>query len=144
MEIKGEWQFCEDGIVRPVMLRRFESTGGPWVSARLLIDTGADRTVLSAAVLQELGIDPVEAEEGISGLGGATDAVVIQTKLQLFRETGAPVTFHSHFTAVTDPTALDLSVLGRDILDLFALIVDRPGNIVCLLSQRHRYEIIQD
>lgn len=144
MEIKGEWQFCEDGIVRPVMLGRFESTGGTWVSARLLIDTGADRTVLSAAVLQELGIDPVEAEEGISGLGGATDAVVIQTKLQLFRETGAPVTFHSHFTAVTDPTALDLSVSGRDILDLFALIVDRPGNTVCLLSQRHRYEIIQD
>lgn len=48
------------------------------------------------------------------------------------------------FTAVTDPTALDLCVLGRDILDLFALIIDRPGNIVCLLSQRHRYEIIKE
>src|SRR5262245_27956356 len=48
------------------------------------------------------------------------------------------------FIAVTDPTALDLSVLGSDILDLFALIVDRPGNTVCLLSRRHRYEIIQD
>jgi hypothetical protein len=40
-------------------------------------------------------------------------------------------------------TALDLSVLGRDILDFFVLIVDRPGNIVCLLSQRRRHEIIQ-
>jgi hypothetical protein len=30
------------------------------------------------------------------------------------------------------------------LLDLFALIVDRPGNLVCLLSQRHGYEIIQD
>jgi hypothetical protein len=73
-----------------------------------------------------------------------TEAVVVQTKLQLFRETGAPVTFHSHFTAVTDLTALDLSVLGRDVLDMFALIVDRPGNIVCLLSQRHRYQVIQE
>jgi predicted aspartyl protease len=144
MEIKGEWQFCEDGIVRPLMLGRFEATSGTWISARLLIDTGADRTVLSAAVLQALRIDPLEAEEGISGLGGMTDAVAIQTKLQLFRETGAPVTFHSYFTAVTDPSALDLSILGRDILDLFALIVDRPGNTVCLLSQRHRYLIIHD
>jgi predicted aspartyl protease len=144
MEIKGEWQFCEDGVVRPVMLGRFESSNGEWVNAELLIDTGADRTVLNTEVLQKLGIDPLETEEGISGLGGVTDAVVIQSKLQLFRETGAPVTFHSHFTAVTDPTALDLCVLGRDILDLFALIVDRPGNLVCLLSQRHRYEIIQD
>ena len=144
MEIKGEWQFCEDGVVRPVMLGRFESADGEWIGARLLIDTGADRTVLSADVLQKLGIDLLEAEERISGLGGVTDSVAIQTKLQLFRETGAPVTFHSHFTAVTDPIALDLSVLGRDILDLFALIIDRPGNIVCLLSQRHRYAIIQE
>jgi len=144
MEIKGEWQFCEDGIVRPVMIGRIQTANGEWISARLLIDTGADRTVLSASALSKLGFIPHESEEGISGLGGVTDAVAIQTKLQLFRETGAPVTFHSHFTAVTDPTALDLSVLGRDILDLFALIVDRPGNTVCLLSQRHRYEIIQD
>src|SRR6266498_1723064 len=124
--------------------RVFMEIKGEWISARLLIDTGADRTVLSASALSKLGFIPHQSEEGISGLGGVTDAVAIQTKLQLFRETGAPVTFHSHFTAVTDPTALDLSVLGRDILDLFALIVDRPGNTVCLLSQRHRYEIIQD
>jgi len=144
MEIKGEWQFCEDGIVRPVMIGRIQTANGEWISARLLIDTGADRTVLSASALSELGFVTRDSEEVISGLGGESDAVVIQTSLQLFRETGAPVTFHSHFTAVTDPTALDLSVLGRDILDFFALIVDRPGNIVRLLSQRHRYEIIQE
>lgn len=126
------------------MLGQFESASGEWVSARLLIDTGADRTVLSATVLQELGMAPMEAEEGISGLGGTTDAVVIRTKLQLVRETGAPVTFTSYFTAVTDPAALDLSVLGRDILDMFALIIDRPGNVVYLLRERHRYAIIQD
>lgn len=93
MEIKGEWQFCEDGVVRPIMLGRLEAADGKWIGARLLIDTGADRTVLSADVLQKLGIDLLEAGEGISGLGGMTDAVVIETKLQLFRETGAPITF---------------------------------------------------
>jgi hypothetical protein len=34
------------------------------------------------------------------------------------------------------------SVLGRDITGLFAVIVDRPGDLVCLVGQRHRYSII--
>lgn len=42
MEIKGEWQFCEDGIVRPVMVGQIESAHGEWISARLLINTGAN------------------------------------------------------------------------------------------------------
>jgi hypothetical protein len=36
-----------------------------------------------------------------------------------------------------------MSVLGRDITGLFAVIVDQPGNVVCLLRQRHRYMIEQ-
>lgn len=143
MEIKGEWQFCEDGVVRPVMRGRLQSADGEWISAELLIDTGADCTVLNAEVTQKLGFVPLESAEGISGLGGTTRSGVIQTKLQLFRETDAPVTFTSHFTAVTDSTALDLSVLGRDILDMFALIVDRQDNFVCLLRERHHYTITQ-
>jgi hypothetical protein len=34
-----------------------------------------------------------------------------------------------------------MNVLGRDIAGLFAVVVDRPGNVVCLLGQRHRYTI---
>jgi hypothetical protein len=36
-----------------------------------------------------------------------------------------------------------MSVLGGDITGLFAVIVDRPGDVVCLLGQRHRYTIEQ-
>jgi hypothetical protein len=39
--------------------------------------------------------------------------------------------------------ALDVSVLGRDLTSLFAVIVDRPHRVVCLLGQRHRYTIEQ-
>ena len=42
---------------------------------------------------------------------------------------------------MTDPTDLDMSVLGRDILGLFALIVDQLGDTVCLIRQNHRYRI---
>jgi hypothetical protein len=44
---------------------------------------------------------------------------------------------------VTDASALDISVLGRDITDNFAVIVDRQKNAVYLLGQRHSYDITQ-
>jgi hypothetical protein len=34
-----------------------------------------------------------------------------------------------------------VSVLGRDVTGRFAVIVDRPGSVVCLLGQRHGYRI---
>jgi len=46
-------------------------------------------------------------------------------------------------TAVVEDEALDFSVLGRDILSLFAVIVDDPQRTVCLLSQRHSYIIVE-
>jgi hypothetical protein len=32
-------------------------------------------------------------------------------------------------------------VLGRDITGLFAVIVDRPGDVVCFIGQQHHYVI---
>jgi hypothetical protein len=37
--------------------------------------------------------------------------------------------------------ALDMGVLGRDITNLFGLIVDRPRDLVCLLGTGHQYQI---
>jgi hypothetical protein len=34
-----------------------------------------------------------------------------------------------------------MSVLGRDILNLFAVIVDRPSDRICLVGGNHRYVI---
>ena len=34
-----------------------------------------------------------------------------------------------------------MSVLGRDITGLFAIIVDLPGNLVSLLGEGHRYAV---
>src|SRR5437870_13273518 len=39
----------------------------------------------------------------------------------------------AQFAAVTELEALDISVLGRDISGLFAVIVDQPGDVVSLL-----------
>ena len=43
-----------------------------------------------------------------------------------------------------DPTATDLSVLGRDVLNHFDLIISRRQNEIFLLTPRHQYHIERD
>ncbi|MEP7338661.1 MAG: hypothetical protein ABI977_13065 [Acidobacteriota bacterium] len=144
MRINGKWLLCDDDVVRPVIRGELLAGDGSWKAVEFLVDVGADRTVLNADILSKLGLPLLEAAEGLSGLGGGTDSVEIETKLHLTRDTGSPVAFSSRWAAVTELAALDLCVLGRDLTDLFAVIIDRPGAVVCLLSQRHRYTIVQD
>jgi len=143
MRINGAWTLCDDGVIRPLVTGRIAAGSDEWVKAEFLLDTGADRTVLSPLIMEQLGLPQLIPTEGIGGLGGITDSVVIETRIHLLSETGVWVAFRGRFTAVTDATALDISVLGRDLLDLFAVIVDRPSDLVCLLSQRHGYAITQ-
>lgn len=51
--------------------------------------------------------------------------------------------FRGQYAAVTNLEILDMSVLGRDITRLFAVIIDQPGDVVCLLGQWHHYTIVQ-
>jgi predicted aspartyl protease len=143
MLISGEWFLFPDDIHRPVIRGEVLSATSAWIPVPFLLDTGADRTVFSAAVLSELALPSLNAEEPISGLGGVVDSVVLETRIQLVRETGVPVSFRGRFAAVTDLTTLDISVLGRDITDNFAVIVDRPQDVISMVGQRHSYRVVQ-
>lgn len=142
MQIAGEWFPCDDGVRRPIIRGSAMASDGTWATVPFLVDTGADRTVLSRLVLAALNLAPVPSDEGIGGLGGLVDSVIVETTIRFNRQDGNPVTFRGQFAAVTELEALDMSVLGRDITGLFAVIVDRPGDCVYLLGQRHRYSII--
>lgn len=144
MRIDGEWALFDDSVVRPVIRGEVLASDGSWVETPFLVDTGADRTVFSAAVLWTLGLQPIVPQERLAGLGGLAESVVVETQIRLTRETASTVVFRGQFTAVTEVEALDASVLGRDITALFAVIVDQLGDIICLLKQRHRYVIEQD
>ena len=144
MLIDGRWQVCEDGTVRPVIEGRILAADGSWLAAPFLVDPAADRTVLCADLLRVLGLPSISSTDQLSGVGGTAASVVVMTTIQLLQEDNREVSFRGPFAAVTDVDALDLSVLGRDITNWFALIVDRPGDRVCLLGQRHRYTITQD
>ncbi|MBI3801576.1 MAG: retropepsin-like domain-containing protein [Deltaproteobacteria bacterium] len=143
MRINGEWLLFDDGIARPVIRGEILVSNGSWESAEFLVDTGADRTVLSAPTLATLHLQPIATPDRLGGLGGLAESVVVETQIRLSHEAGGTVVFRGQYAAVTELEALDVSVLGRDITGLFAVIVDQPENIVCLLGQRHRYTIEQ-
>ena len=46
------------------------------------------------------------------------------------------------FAAFTYPNASDMSILGRDVLNVFDVIVSRRRNEVVLLAEHHRYQIV--
>jgi predicted aspartyl protease len=143
MQINGEWHLGDDGIVRPMIRGEVLTSSGFWIPAPFLVDTGADRTVFSAAILADLHLQQLTTRDRLGGVGGVVNAVVVETQIRLHRETGRAVVFRGQYAAVTEVEALDISVLGRDITSLFAVIVDRPSDVVCLLGQRHRYTIEQ-
>jgi Aspartyl protease len=144
MRIDGQWLVCDDGVRRPVISGEIRAPDGSWEKSEFLVDTGADRTVFSAATLAKLGLQPLAMPEGLSGVGGMAASVIVDTWMRLTREDAGKVMFRGQYAAVTELAALDISVLGRDITGLFAVIVDRPRDVVCLVGQRHRYTIEQD
>jgi len=80
-------------------------------------------------------------EESLGGLCGTVSSVVFETELQLRRDDGKKVGFTGHFSSVVDIEVLDMSVVGRDITNMFHVIVDWPQQVVCLLRDRHSYRI---
>jgi len=143
MRINGSWRLCDDGIVRPVVWGEVRAYDGSWVQAFFLTDCAADRTVLSENVWRSLGLAGVATKDRLEGVGGSATSVVVETQIRMAQETGQTVLFKGTSRRLRTRPALDISVLGRDISNMFALIVDRPQDVVCLLGRGHQYKIFQ-
>jgi hypothetical protein len=52
MRVDGEWLQCLDGGTRPVIRAEVLGGDGVWRETEFLVDTGADRTVLSGEAFQ--------------------------------------------------------------------------------------------
>src|SRR5262245_36051165 len=141
MRIDGVWHLCDDGIVRPVIRGEILAEDGSWVKAPFLVDSAADRTVFSADVLEALHLQAIDSPDRLSGVGGVAASVVVETQIRLTHDQAGKAIFKGQFAGFTEVEALDMSVLGRDLLNLFALIIDRQGDTICLLGQGHSYTI---
>jgi predicted aspartyl protease len=141
MLIHGKWLLCDDEALRPIFEGEVLAGDGSWAKVEFLVDTGADRTVFAAHVLRSLQLPQSANVEALGGVGGVTDSVRVETQIRFVAEEIGKITIRGQFAAFTDLAALDMSVLGRDILNLFAVIVDRPRDVVCLIGQGHQYTI---
>ena len=141
MLIEGSWVRGDDGLARPMLVVDVRAADGSWKEVTFLADSGADRTVIDAVSLSVLGYESENGEEQLSGIGGRMSATVVETVIRLRKRGGGFATFNGCYTACTEPTALDLNLLGRDILNHFAVIVDHPGQRVALVGQNHCYRI---
>jgi hypothetical protein len=143
MRIVGDWLIDEDGVARPVVEIRIADVDGTYTPDTFLIDTGADRTVLGASLLQKLRFPTSDSTPGfaLQGVGGASPFVLLTTVLQFIRDDGYPIHVSGEVAAFTDPAATDLNLLGRDVLDNFDVIVSWRRNEVLLLAPNHRYRI---
>jgi hypothetical protein len=141
MRIDGEWYACDDGVVRPVIRGGISNAFGLWEAIPLLLDTGADCTVISSGIVDLLGFDVTKDGPPLGGVGGRVASIKIQTQIRLPYDRDLMAIFRGSYSATKDPEMLDMSVLGRDITNLFSVIVDRPGNVVALIRPRHRYVV---
>lgn len=139
MRISGNWRACDDEIIRPTFSAEIRDARGNWVDVLLLADCGADRTVISIDVFNALAFPPIQGEQPLAGVGGTADAFEFSSVLRMRRSDGQPVTFRARFAALAGSSTLDMSVLGRDITNLLALVIDRPSDTVCLLSRGEVY-----
>jgi predicted aspartyl protease len=143
MRIDGYWARDEDVLTRPVFRIQVMTATGEWLPASFLLDTGADRTVICADVLNKLEKPTTQAVRQLGGVGGAVETLEVWTDLKFSRSDGGTVVVNGRFAAFTDPFALEESVLGRDILARFAIVVDEENKTLCLLHGRHR-AVIQE
>jgi hypothetical protein len=134
-----------NGVTHPILRAFAEAADGTLIKEDFLIDTGADRTVFSTGLLDKLNLRSIPCIPGIalSGIGGHSSFVQLETVLHFTREDGAPAKIRGQFAAFTDPGASDISILGRDVLNHFDLILSRPRSEIFFLSGNHRYVVQQ-
>jgi hypothetical protein len=143
MRIVGKWLLCDDGFTRPVVRVQILGASGQLHGDDFLVDTGADRTAFSATLLSrlQLPVEPRSPGTALMGIAGMVDSALVTASLEFTRDDGGPARVRGQYAAFTDPLATDLSVLGRDVLDNFDVILSRRRDEVLLLAPAHHYVV---
>ena len=110
MLINGGWYEPEGRLPRPVVIGKLEVADGSWIECPFHIDTGADTTVLSAKVLQQLGRPVTLAPVQLGGIGGGVETWQVHTTLRLERTDGTPADIPGAYSAFQVEDALEMPV----------------------------------
>jgi len=136
MRIEGRWLQGGDGVERPVLDGYLTVPGGYQLGLSRLIDTGADSTVLAPDVAQRLAAmtQPTPTSATAVSINGAIPMYELAVDLLLSTTSGQRARIHGPLPVLLTPGSLDLSVIGRDVLDQFTLIYGRLQGVIFLLS----------
>jgi hypothetical protein len=100
---------------------------------RLVLDTGADRTLVAPAALQRLAIPlpdaPTARIHGVTGASLAGEVWVDSVAVGPFAVGPLPIVAHDAALAGAD------GLLGRDFLSLFTVTIDTSAGVVTLRRQ---------
>jgi Aspartyl protease len=141
MRFTGRWELLGSRHY-PLVVANVQGIDGRWHADLFLIDTGADRTVFTWEFYQQLGLVPNAAPPTIpiTGVGGSGMTYLLCHGWIGFPAASAPrFAIYEEFAVATNPDALELNLLGRDILDHFDLIVSRRRGEVLLLTDTSSY-----
>jgi hypothetical protein len=141
MLIEGRWLVGADGVARPVFDGYVSSQEGVQLAVSFLIDTGADSTVLAPDVTEQLAgvVQPTPTSTTATGIGGTLQMYELAVDLLLPTTSGQRARIHGPLPILLAPGSLELSVIGRDVLDQFTLIYARPQGTLLLLTPPHTF-----
>jgi hypothetical protein len=111
----------------PILVDARINGAGP---LRLILDTGADRTMVAPEALRRLGVATAEAARGeIRGVTGAAPVEVVRVNsIEVGQAAFGPLVIIAHDA---DLTAAD-GLLGRDFLAAFTVTIDAAAGVVTL------------
>ena len=111
----------------PILARAKINGAGP---VTLLLDTGADRTVIAPLSLWRLGVSTRNTPRGeITGVNGKTSVDVVQVEsVEIGEARVRRLAIIAHDTELQNADGL----LGRDFLDQFTVTIDSKAGIVTL------------
>ena len=121
---------------QPIMVTARINDGG---SAKLMLDTGAARTVINPAVLSALGVSYKNVvRAALKGVTGGPELVEAVT-LDSIEVDGAR---HGPLLVISHDTGFGLNrgdgLLGRDYLDNFTITIDNTAGLVTLTPKAPR------
>lgn len=112
---------------QPIVVAAQINGAGP---VMLVLDTGADRTMVAPAALLRIGIAASGAYRAeVRGVTGTTQAdVVWVSSLEVGGARAGPLAIVAHDAELTEADGL----LGRDFLSLFSVAIDARASVVTL------------
>lgn len=142
MQLRGEWYECDDHVLRPTIRAEVHWADGVAYDVRFLVDTAADCTALSAELVPGLpAAQPPPPHLTLSGIGGRAAFGVVSCTLAFPRPGAVPITIRGQLAVFAEPGAIDMCVLGRDVMSYFDLIVSWRHDTVLLVGGNDRFAV---